>query len=212
MGFGAGADRDAPSGTLWHACEKDKYLADLLAGRKIAALGVTEPTAGSNVAGMKSTAARDGDGWVLSGEKMFITNSLNADLFFVAAKTDPTAGHRGLSMFLVERQTPGLAVEELKGKLGRRASDTGHLTFDNCRLAGDSLLGAENQGFYQIMQGFENERLVIAGGCVGIADMVLEETQQWVHKRVHGDGTLADMQVTKQRLAKSAMELRLLGN
>jgi alkylation response protein AidB-like acyl-CoA dehydrogenase len=208
MGFGAHAQIAMPHlvrfGT---SAQKNKYLADFVAGRKIAALGVTEPTAGSNVGGLKTTAQRDGNDWILAGEKMFITNSLNADLFFVAAKTNPAAGHRGISMFLVERQTPGFSVEELKGKLGRRASDTGHLTFDNCRLAGDTLLGAENQGFYQIMQCFENERLVIAGGCVGVADLVLEETQQWVHKRVYGDGTLSDMQVTKQRLAKSAMEL-----
>jgi acyl-CoA dehydrogenase len=208
MGFGAHAQIAMPHLVRFGTrAQKDKYLADLVAGRKIAALGVTEPTAGSNVSGMLSTARREGNGWVLRGEKMFITNSLNADLFFVAAKTTPTAGHRGISMFLVDRQTPGFNVEELKGKLGRRASDTGHLTFDNCRLPVDALLGAENQGFYQIMQCFENERLVIAGGCVGAADMVLEETQKWVQNRVYGDGKLADMQVTKQRLAKSAMEL-----
>jgi acyl-CoA dehydrogenase len=208
MGFGAHAQIAMPHlvrvGTT---AQKDKYLADLVAGRWIAALGITEPSGGSNVAGMLTTARRDGDAWILSGEKMFITNALNADLFFIAAKTNPTAGHRGISMFLVERQTPGFTVDELKGKLGRRASDTGHLKFDNCRLAGDTLLGGENQGFYQIMQGFENERLVIAAGCVGMADMVLEETLGWVHERTYGAGTLADMQVTKQRLAKSAMEL-----
>ena len=208
MGFGAHAQIAMPHLVRFGTpAQTDKYLADLVAGRKIAALGVTEPKGGSNVSGMLSTARREGNDWILRGEKMFITNSLNADLFFIAAKTNPTAGHRGISMFLVERQTPGFGVEELKGKLGRRASDTGHLRFDNCRLPADTLLGAENQGFYQIMQGFENERLVIAGGCVGAADMVLEETQTRVQNRVYGDGTLADMQVTKQRLAKSAMEL-----
>jgi alkylation response protein AidB-like acyl-CoA dehydrogenase len=208
MGFGAHAQIATPHLVRFGTTEqKDRYLADLVAGRKIAALGVTEPNAGSNVAGMESTARRDGEGWILCGEKMFITNSLNADLFFIAAKTSPAAGHRGISMFLVERKTPGFHVDELKGKLGRRASDTGHLRFDNCRLAADTLLGAENQGFYQIMQCFENERLVIAGGCIGAADMVLEETQRWVQGRVYGSGTLSHMQVTKQRLAKSAMEL-----
>ena len=208
MGFGAHAQIAMPHLVRFGTpAQKDKYLADLVAGRKIAALGVTEPVGGSNVAGMQSIARRDGAGWVLNGEKMFITNSLNADLFFVAAKTNPTAGHRGISMFMVERQTPGFTAEELKGKLGRRASDTGHLKFDNCRLPGDALLGGENQGFYQIMQCFENERLVISGGCVGAADMVMEETLDWVHDRAYGAGTLADMQVTKQRLAKSAMEL-----
>ncbi|MBI2825042.1 MAG: acyl-CoA dehydrogenase family protein [Planctomycetia bacterium] len=208
MGFGAHSAIAMPHLVRFGTDEqKARYLADLVAGRRIAALGVTEPTAGSNVAGMKSTVTRDGAGWVLRGEKMFITNSVNGDLFFVAAKTNPAAGHRGVSMFLVERKTPGFSVEELKGKLGRRASDTGRLRFDNCRLPADALLGQENHGFYQIMQCFEHERLVIAGGCVGAADMVLEETQKWVQNRVYGEGTLADMQVTKQRLAKSATEL-----
>jgi acyl-CoA dehydrogenase len=208
MGFGAHAQIATPHLVRFGTpAQKEKYLADLVAGRKIAALGVTEPTAGSNVSAIKSTAHRDGNGWVLRGEKMFITNSLNADLFFIAAKTNPTAGHRGISMLLVDRQIPGFSVEELKGKLGRRASDTGHLRFNDCRLPADALLGAENQGFYQIMQCFENERLVIAGGCVGAADVVLEETQKWVQNRVYGDGKLSDMQVTKQRLAKSAMDL-----
>ncbi len=211
MGFGAHAQIATPHLVRFGTpAQKDKYLASLLAGTKIGALGVTEPKSGSNVAGMQTTARREGADWVLSGEKMFITNSLNADLFFIAAKTNPTAGHRGISMFLVDRQTPGFSVEELKGKLGRRASDTGHLTFDNCPLPADALLGGENQGFYQIMQCFENERLVIAAGCVGATDMVLEETQKWVHSRAHGNGTLADMQVTKQRLAKSATELEAM--
>ena len=200
-------DRHAAPGAIRHHGPEGQVSRRPDGGAQIAALGVTEPNAGSNVAGMQSTARRDGDEWELCGEKMFITNSLNADLFFVAAKTNPAAGHRGMSMFLVERKTPGFHVDELKGKLGRRASDTGHLRFDNCRLPANTLLGAENQGFYQIMQCFENERLVIAGGCVGAADMVLEETIRWVQGRVYGSGTLADMQVTKQRLAKSAMEL-----
>jgi alkylation response protein AidB-like acyl-CoA dehydrogenase len=208
MGFGAHAAIAMPHLVRFGTDEqKRRYLPDLVAGTKISALGVTEPTAGSNVAGMKTIATRNGQGWLLRGEKMYITNSLNADLFFVAAKTDPAAGHRGMSMFLVERKLPGFQVEEMRGKLGRRASDTGHLTFSDCQIPADALLGAENQGFYQIMQCFENERLMIAGGCVGAADMVLEETLHYVKERAMGPGTLADMQVTKQRLAKSAMEL-----
>jgi alkylation response protein AidB-like acyl-CoA dehydrogenase len=187
--------------------QQERYLADLIAGRRIAALGVTEPSAGSNVAAMQSTARRSADGWILCGEKIFITNSLNADLFFVAAKTDPGAGHHGISMFLVERRTPGFHIEEMKRKLGRRASDTGHLVFDNCPLPADALLGKENQGFYQIMQCFEHERLVIAAGCTSTAASILEETQHWVRNRVYGAGKLADMQVVRQRLARCATDL-----
>ena len=208
MGFGAHAGIAMPHLVRFGTDEqKQRYLPDLVSGVWIAALAVTEPLAGSNVAGMMTSATRNDRGWLLNGEKMYITNSLNADLFFVAAKSDPTAGHRGISMFLVERKTPGFQVEELRGKLGRRASDTGHLTFTNCQIPADRLLGAENQGFYQIMQCFENERLMIAGGCIGATDMVLEETQRYVKQRVMGAGTLSDMQVTKQRLGKNAMEL-----
>jgi alkylation response protein AidB-like acyl-CoA dehydrogenase len=203
MGFGAHAEIAMPHiirfGTdAQHAA----YLPDLTAGRKVAALGITEPSAGSNVAGMKSTAIRDGDGWRLNGSKIFITNSVHADVFCIAAKTDPGANHRGISMFLVDSDTPGFTVQEMKGKLGRRASDTGELTFDDVRLGPEALLGEENRGFYQIMQCFENERLVIAAGCVGAADAVLTDTVRYTQQRPIAFGMLADMQLTKQRLAE----------
>lgn len=187
--------------------QKDKYLREMIAGRKIGALGVTEPTAGTNVAGIQTAAVREGDGWTLSGEKMFITNGVQADLFFIAAKTKPEQGRQGISMFLVERDTPGFSRKELKGKLGRLSSDTGYLKFERCKLPASALLGGENQGFYQIMQCFEHERIVIAAGCVGLAEISLDETVAYVQQRAYGDGHLSDMQVTKQRLAKSYMEL-----
>ena len=187
--------------------QKDKYLADLTAGRKMCALGITEPAAGSNVSAIQSVARRDGDGWRLSGSKIFITNGVHADVYIIAAKTDPKAGHRGMSMFIVESETPGFTKEEMKGKLGRHASDTGLLTFDDCPLPADALLGEENRGFYQIMNCFEHERLVIAAGCVGAAQTCLELTKNYVQERPMGGGMLADMQVTKQRMAKSYMEL-----
>lgn len=208
MAFGAHTEIATPHLTRFGTREqKARYLPDLVAGRKVAALGITEPGAGSNVSAIQTQARRDGDGWRLSGSKIFITNSVHGDLFFIAAKTDPGAGHRGMSMFLVERQTPGFTVEEMKGKLGRRASDTGLLTFDDCPLPADALLGELNRGFYQIMQCFENERIVIAAGCVGAAAVCLDETVRYCQQRPFGIGTLADMQVTRQRLAKSYMEL-----
>ncbi len=187
--------------------QKGKYLADMMAGCKVGALGVTEPLAGTNVAGIQTTAMREGDGWLLSGEKMFITNGVDADLFFIAAKTQPEQGRQGISMFLVERDTPGFSRKELHGKLGRLASDTGYLKFERCRLPASALIGGENQGFYQLMQCFEHERIVIAAGCVGLAEISLDETVAYVQQRGYGDGRLADMQVTKQRLARSYMEL-----
>lgn len=208
MGFGAHSEIAMPHLVKFGSKQqKDKYLADLVAGRKVAALAITEPSAGSNVAGIQSRATRDGDGWRLTGSKIFITNSLHADLFFVAAKTNPDAGHRGISMFLVDRDLPGFLVEAMKGKLGRRGSDTGLLTFDNVPLRPDALLGEENRGFYQVMKGFENERLTIAAGCVGAAEAALEETRNYIQARPFGFGHLADMQVTKQRMAKNYMEI-----
>lgn len=208
MAFGAHSEIAMPHIVRFGSdAQKTRYLPDLVAGRKVAALGITEPGAGTNVAGMATNARRDGEHWVLNGSKIFITNSVHADVFCIAAKTDPQAGHRGISMFLVDRQSPGFTIEEMKGKLGRRASDTGLLTFDDCRIPSDALLGEENRGFYQIMQCFENERLVIAAGCVGAADACLAETVRYTQERPFGFGHLADMQVTKQRLAKSYMEL-----
>jgi acyl-CoA dehydrogenase len=208
MGFGAHNEIAKPHLVRFGTpAQKTRYLPEMIAGRKVGALGITEPVAGSNVAGIETVATRDGNGWMLHGEKIFITNSLNADLFFIAAKTTPAAGHRGISMFLVEREMPRFRIEEMHGKLGRRSSDTGHLTFDHCPLPGDALLGQENQGFYQIMECFEAERLVIAAGCVGAAEGCLNQTREFVKQRVYGSGHLADMQVTRQRLAKSHMEL-----
>lgn len=208
MAFGAHTEIAIPHIVRFGTEEqKQKYLPELVAGRQVAALGITEPAAGSNVSGIQTRAKRDGSDWVLNGSKIFITNAVNADVYCVAAKTDSSAGHRGMSMFLVERKSPGFDVHELKGKLGRRGSDTGELTFDDCRIPGDALLGEENRGFYQIMACFENERLVIAAGCVGAAEATLQQTVEYAQNRSFGLGSLADMQVTKQRLAKSFMEL-----
>jgi len=208
MAFGAHAEIAMPHIVRFGTNQqKQRFLPDLVAGRMIAALGITEPAAGSNVSGIQTRAHRDGSDWVLNGSKIFITNAVNADVYCIAAKTEPAAGHRGISMFLVERKTPGFEVYELKGKLGRRGSDTGELTFEDCHIPGDALLGEENRGFYQIMACFENERLVIAAGCVGAAEATLHQTVQYTQNRSFGIGSLADMQVTKQRLAKSYMEL-----
>ncbi len=211
MGFGAHSEIAMPHISRFGTeALKSRWLPDLVAGRRVAALGITEPGAGSNVAGMQTVATRDGDHYVLSGSKIYITNAVHADVYCIAAKTNPSAGHRGISMILVERQSPGFMVEELHGKLGRRASDTGLLTFDGCRVPVTNLLGEENRGFYQIMQCFENERLVIAAGCIGAAEACLARTVAYVGQRPIGFGHLGDMQVTRQRLAKSYMELEAM--
>jgi acyl-CoA dehydrogenase len=126
----------------------DKYMRAIVAGEKITAVAVTEPDAGSDVRSIRTSAKRDGAHWVLNGSKMYITNGVHADLYFVAAKTDPSAGTRGISMFIVEKGTPGLSVARPLEKMGWRSSDTAELVFDNCRVPAGNLLGEEGRGFY----------------------------------------------------------------
>ncbi|MBI3969496.1 MAG: acyl-CoA dehydrogenase family protein [Chloroflexi bacterium] len=187
--------------------QKRAYLAPIIAGEKICAVAVTEPGAGSNVAGIRTTARRDGDVYVLNGGKLFITNSVIADVFVVAAKTAPEIGHRGISMFLVEKGTPGFTVARTLDKLGMRSSDTGELVFQDCAVPAANLLGELNRGFYAIMQNFQDERLVCAVACYASAQLALEDTIRYVGERPAFDGTLFDLQVTKHKLAKLATEI-----
>lgn len=137
----------------------ERYLPPFTRGEKVCAVAVTEPDAGSDVAGIRTRAVRDGDHWVLNGSKMFITNGVHADVYFVGAKTDPTAkGSRGISIFIVEKGTPGFRVGRALKKSGWLCSDTAELVFENCRVPAGHLLGGENKGFYQIMRNFQNER------------------------------------------------------
>jgi acyl-CoA dehydrogenase len=182
--------------------QKRRYLPGIVSGEILTAVAVTEPDAGSDVAAMRTTARRDGDHWVLNGAKIFITNGVSADLVFVAARTDPRAkGSRGISMFIVERGTPGFSVGRKLEKQGWRSSDTAELVFEDCRIPAAHLLGEENKGFYSIMRNFQNERLVIAAMAVGEATEALRMTRQYVKGRKAFAATLWDKQVIRQRLA-----------
>ena len=180
-----------------------KYMPGIIAGRTITAVAVTEPDAGSDVAGMKTRAVRDGDDWVLNGSKMFITNGVHGDLFFVAAKTDAEArGSRGITMFIVEKDTPGFSVGRALNKMGWFCSDTAELAFDNCRVSAESVLGEVNQGFYAIMKNFQNERTVLGAQAVGEASKAIELTLEYVKARKALGGVLWDKQVIRQRLSE----------
>ena len=182
--------------------QKDKYFADLIAGRKICAVGVTEPDAGSDVAGIRTTAVADGDDYVLNGSKMFITNGVKGDIYFVAAKTDTSVkGSRGITMFIVEKDMPGFSVGRALDKQGWRCSDTAELIFDNCRVPRENILGELNKGFYAIMRNFQNERTVLAAQSMGEAAKALELTLQYVQERKAFGATLWDKQAIRQRLA-----------
>ncbi len=185
-----------------------KYLPGIISGDLIAAVAVTEPDAGSDVASIRSTAVRDGDEWVLNGTKMFITNGVLGDIFFVAAKTDPQAkGSRSISIFIVEKGTPGFSVGRKLKKTGWYSSDTAELVFDNCRVPAANLLGEENKGFYSIMSNFQNERVVLASQAMGEAQKALEITQEYVKTRKAFGATLWDKQVIRQRLAQRYAEV-----
>jgi acyl-CoA dehydrogenase len=185
-----------------------KYLPGMIKGETITAIAVTEPDAGSDVAGMRTRAVRDGDHYVLNGTKMFITNGVHADVLFVAAKTDPDVkGSRGVSMFIVERDAPGFSVGQTLDKMGWRSSDTGELVFDNCRIPAENLLGEENKGFYSIMRNFQNERLTIGAMAMGEAQKAIEITLDYVRERKAFGATLYDKQTIRQRLAMLAAKV-----
>jgi acyl-CoA dehydrogenase len=182
-----------------------RYMPDIIAGRKIAAVAVTEPGAGSDVAAIRTTARRDGDSWVLNGTKMFITNGVHGDVAFVAVKTDPSVKpSRGISIFIVEAGTPGFNVGRALDKQGWRSSDTAELVFEDCRIPAENLLGPENGGFYSIMRNFQNERIVLGAQAMGEAQAAIALTLDWVRQRQAFGGTLWDKQVIRQRLSMLA--------
>jgi acyl-CoA dehydrogenase len=182
--------------------QQARWLPDIIAGKRICGVAVTEPDAGSDVAAIRTTARRDRDGWVLNGTKIFITNGVYGDLVFVAAKTDPTAsGRHGISMFVVERGTPGFSVGRVLKKQGWHSSDTAELSFADCRIALENLLGEENRGFYAIMRNFQNERIALAAQAMGEAQAAISLTLEWVRTRRAFGGTLWDKQAIRQRIS-----------
>ena len=182
-----------------------RYLPRILSGELITAVAVTEADAGSDVAAIRTRAVRDGDRYVLRGSKMFITNGVHGDLFFVAARTGEAAkGSRGISMFLVERETPGLTVSRKLDKMGWRSSDTAELAFQDCAIPAANLLGEENRGFYAIMRNFQNERLVMGAMAIGEASKALELTLEYVQQRKTFGSTIYEKQAVRQRLAELA--------
>ncbi|MBA2962709.1 MULTISPECIES: acyl-CoA dehydrogenase family protein [Ramlibacter] len=193
---------DMASPHLHHAgspAQKDKYLRRVIAGELVTAVGITEPGAGSDVAGIRTSAKRDGDHWVLNGSKLFITNGVHADLYFIAAKTGP--GKREVSMFIVEKGTPGFSVGRALKKTGWLSSDTAELVLDDVRLPAANLLGEEGKGFYSVMKNFQTERIALAAMAVGHCQRALQLTLDYVRQRQAFGGPLWNQQVIRQRLA-----------
>ena len=171
---------------------------------------MTEAGAGSDLAGMRTTARRDGNHYVLNGAKMFITNGVHGDIFFVAAKTTGGGsgrGHNAISMFIVEKGTPGFTVARPLKKQGWLSSDTAELVFDECRVPVENLLGEENKGFYSLVKNLQNERLAMGGQALGEASKALELTLDYVTQRPAFGATLWDKQAIRQRLAMLATRI-----
>lgn len=189
-----------PVAMLGSAELKRRVLPAVLAGERIAALAITEPSGGSDVSALRCTAVREDDHYVVNGEKTFITSGIRADYLTVAVRTDPRAeGARGISLLLVEGDMPGLSRTPLR-KMGWWASDTAHLRFDGCRVPAGNLLGAEGTGFRAIMQNFNAERFSMAAGAVGFAWVCYQEALAWARERRTFGQRLADHQVVRHRL------------
>ena len=188
--------------------QKKRWLPGFATGELITAIAVTEPDAGSDVAAIRATARRDGEGWRLNGTKMFITNGAIADLVFVAAKTNPEVkGSRGISIFAVEQGTDGFGASRALEKMGWHSSNTAELVLDDVWVPEENLVGEENRGFYYIMGNFQNERLAIMGQALGEAQKALELTVSYVKERTAFGAPLWDKQGIRQRLAMRQAEI-----
>ncbi len=187
---------------------KEKYLAPSITGEKIGCLCITEPFGGSDVSGMRTTAVKDGDTYILNGSKTFITNGVYSDYLVVAAKTSPESGGKGISIFVMDRETPGISATKLD-KLGWRASDTGEIAFDNVVIPAENLMGEENLGFSYIMQHFALERLVMAINAHARSEFALEYAIQYMKDRNAFGKSISSFQALRHSVAQMASEIEV---
>jgi len=187
--------------------QKEKYLQGLTSGEKLGAFALTEPGAGTDAAAGQTTAVLDGDEYVLNGSKIFITNGGYADLYVVTAMTDPSAGTRGISAFIVEKDAPGFSVGEREHKMGIKASSTTPLYFSDCRIPKDALLGQEGKGFKIAMQTLDGGRIGIASQALGIAQGALDASITYAKERVQFGKPIATLQAIQWMLADMATEI-----
>ncbi len=186
--------------------QKQYWLGERIADKgEYASYCVTEPAAGSNVVGMQSRAERRNGSYIINGSKTFITNASYASFYVVFAKTDPSAGHRGISCFIIERDTPGVTVSKKFDKLGQRASDTAEVTFENVEVPAENLVGQEGQGFYIAMKVFDQSRPSVAASAVGLQRRALEESIRYASERETFGVPLFQHQAIGHKIADMAM-------
>ena len=186
--------------------QKARWLPGYADGTLISAIAMSEPGAGSDLQGMATHAKRDGDSYLLNGQKTFISNGINADLVIVAAKTDPTAGHQGISLFVVERGMPGFERGRNLDKIGLKAQDTAELFFDDVRVPAANLLGEEGKGFVHLMKNLPQERLCIAVAAASACERVLAMTMDYVRERKAFGRSIGSFQATRFTLAELVTE------
>jgi alkylation response protein AidB-like acyl-CoA dehydrogenase len=187
--------------------QKRRFLPRLVRGEVLGAWGLTESGAGSDAAGMRTTAIRHGDCWVLNGAKTFITHGRIGGIMVVIAVTDRAQGHRGISAFVVEHGTPGMTAGKKEDKLGMRASDTSEVIFENCRVPADQLLGGEGQGFINTLQVLDAGRIGIAALSVGLAQGAFEAARDYAKERRQFGQPIADFQAIQWKLADNATRI-----
>lgn len=206
VGLGSHAIALPPIVHAGTADQKRRFVAPVLRGERIAALAITEPSGGSDVAGLTTRARREGDVYVVSGAKTFITSGCRADLVTTAVRTGGE-GHAGISLLVIERGTPGFAVSKKLKKTGWWASDTAELSFDECRVPAANLIGEEGRGFFAITANFVTERLLLAGQCVAIAELAYRESTEYARSRRAFGRSLSGFQVIRHKLADMASRI-----
>jgi alkylation response protein AidB-like acyl-CoA dehydrogenase len=186
--------------------QKEKYLVPSVEGDKIGCLCITEPFGGSDVAGMRTTAIKKGDKYILNGSKTFITNGVYSDYLIVAAKTDPSDKYKGISIFVVDRDVKGISATKLD-KLGWRASDTGEIAFDNVEIPAENLMGEEGKGFPYIMQHFALERLIMGVNAHARAEFAVDYAVNYMQERVAFGKSLDKFQALRHKIAEMASKV-----
>ncbi len=210
IGFSLHSDIVAPY-ILHYGSEalKQKYLPKMVTGEMVTAIAMTEPGAGSDLQGVKTTAVLDGDDYIINGSKTFITNGYLADLVIVVAKTDPKAGAKGTSLFLVEANTPGFTKGQRLEKVGMKAQDTSELFFQDVRVPKENLLGQAGMGFAYLMQELPQERLTVGIGAIASAQAALGWTLEYTRDRKAFGKAISDFQNTRFKLAEMATEIQV---
>ncbi len=181
--------------------QKEKYLPKLISGEHLGALAMSEPNAGSDVVSMRLRADADGDGYILNGSKMWITNGPGADVLVVYAKTDPGAGPRGITAFLIEKGMEGFSTAQKLDKLGMRGSDTCELVFEDCRVPAENVVGAVNEGVRVLMSGLDYERAVLAAGPIGIMQAAMDAVTPYIHEREQFGKPIGTFQLVQGKIA-----------